>query len=173
MMDVKRMNMFSASALPVMIVVTTNATIKNNGALVMGRGAAKDLRDKIPGIDTEIGDRIITFSNVKQDMYQPVIYGFLDIRSPYRPGKGGIGIFQVKKEFRDDADLSLIASSCILLKKWMASNPNVKVQLNYPGIGNGRLKFNDVKPIILSFFKGVENITFCLKPQTSLPVGTD
>ena len=40
---------------PGMIVVTTNGTISKKGALVMGRGAAKEACNRIRGIEYECG----------------------------------------------------------------------------------------------------------------------
>jgi formylmethanofuran dehydrogenase subunit D len=37
------------------VVVTTNGTIKKDGACVMGRGIARQVRDSIPGIDKRLG----------------------------------------------------------------------------------------------------------------------
>jgi hypothetical protein len=169
-MDIIAQELFKVKHLPALIVVTTNSTLKNNGALVMGRGAALDLKNKVPDIDLEIGERILDFSGVKHELYEECVYNFLEIRSPYRHGKAGIGIFQVKKNFKASADLSLIATSCIGLKRWMTLNPKVRVQMNFPGIGAGHLEYDNVLPVLRSFFKDV-NLTFCTKFQTHLPDG--
>lgn len=42
---------------------TGNSTIKTNGALVMGRGAALEVRDAYPGIDHALGKKIEPYHN--------------------------------------------------------------------------------------------------------------
>lgn len=41
-----------------LFLITTNAVLKSNWALVMGRGIAKQARDRFPGIDLAIGRQI-------------------------------------------------------------------------------------------------------------------
>src|SRR3972149_2861395 len=50
-------NMFDAPP-PDLLCFTANATIKTNGALVMGRGAAKEVRDRFPGMGLKLGNTI-------------------------------------------------------------------------------------------------------------------
>jgi len=51
-------NMWEALARVDYFIVTTNAIVKQNGAVVMGRGIAKEMRDKFPGVDKAIGKAI-------------------------------------------------------------------------------------------------------------------
>jgi len=106
-------------------IVTTNAIVKNNGALVMGAGIAKQMRDRFPGIDLEIGAAI------------------------GKAGSGGtyglllgnkVGAFQVKYHFKSMANLGLISLSAEQLKDEARANPDKTYALNYPGIGNGGLR---------------------------------
>ena len=41
-----------------MFCITTNNAIKKNGALVMGRGIAKEAKDRFPGLDLRLGSLI-------------------------------------------------------------------------------------------------------------------
>ena len=41
--------------LPEVFLFTGNPVIKKNGAIVMGRGAAREIRDHYPGIDLSFG----------------------------------------------------------------------------------------------------------------------
>jgi hypothetical protein len=134
-----------------MIVVTTNATVNQDGCLVMGRGAALQARDMIPGIDRQAGALIlnstkttVTDNGVSFDSFY---YGFLQIR-PSGNGKAGFGIFQVKYQFAENARLSLIKASCLSLVSWMHKHPDIPVRMNYPGIGAGHLTEKDVSPIL-------------------------
>lgn len=115
---------------------TANGTIKNDGSLVMGRGTALQVKEKILGIDFKFG-RLIS-----EDEYT---YGL----ALYKwPGVQLMGAFQVKDDFRDAASLGLIKVACKKLFDWLMDNPTARVDLNFPGIGNGRLKRENVLPII-------------------------
>lgn len=122
-----------------LFLVTTNSYIKKNGELVMGRGAAKQLRDISPGIDSHFGKEI------KESCGHLGIYG-LKI-SPFYP-MSRFGLFQVKKHFKDKADLNLIKESCDQLIKWCNENKGENVDLNFPGIGNGGLSYENVYPVV-------------------------
>lgn len=127
-------------------VITTNSIVKNNGALVMGAGIAKQVRDKWPGIDVEIGDAIekICGSGGK--------YGLLLGNK--------IGVFQVKYHFKDMANLDLIKRSALDLEEYARTNPDKTYALNYPGIGNGRLKRWAVDPLLENLPDNVQIWTF-------------
>ena len=144
---------------PTMIVVTTNTTIKRDGALVMGRGAALQAKTKDERIPFECG-RAIVDSKQRE-------YGFLQIRSANRPGKAGFGIFQVKYQYNNEADTKLIDNACSVMRQFMDKNPSIHIRMNFPGIGNGRLSIEDVAPILYEWFERYEprhQLTVCLKP---------
>lgn len=115
-------------------LITTNSIIKNNGALVMGAGIAKQVRDRWPGIDKEIG------AAIKRTCGNGGTYGVI-------LGKK-IGLFQVKHHFKDKASLELIAYSANILKALAEAAPDRKFALNFPGIGNGKLSYEQVLPLV-------------------------
>lgn len=115
-------------------LITTNAVIKKDGALVMGAGIAKQVRDKWPGIDKEMG------AAIKRTCGSGGTYGVI-------LGKK-IGLFQVKHHYKDNASLELITYSTNMLKALANSVPERKFALNFPGIGNGKLSYEQVFPII-------------------------
>ena len=51
-------------AVPDIYLFTGNPIVKANGAIVMGRGAAKQVRDTFPGIDKVFGEEIAKRPNV-------------------------------------------------------------------------------------------------------------
>lgn len=73
------------------------------------------------------------------------IYGLLI--SPRWPA-AKLGVFQVKQYYSQPASLELIRCSTAALCAWCVEHPNALVHLNFPGIGNGRLRREDVLPII-------------------------
>jgi len=122
-----------------LFLITTNSTIKKNGALVMGRGIAHQARDRFSGIDHTWGQHI------EQLCGHLGVYGLL-ISAAWPDKK--IGAFQVKQHFRDRADPALIAASAARLRAWCTTHPQATVHLNFPGIGNGRLDRSVVLPLL-------------------------
>lgn len=165
---------------PGMIVVSTNSTIKANGTLVMGRGAARQARDRIPGIDHECSRMIKRATRTvwahppphgemaleayyqecemeDQDSYSGTGYYFQVVREPNRY-RVGFGIFQVKEHFRQEASLELIRRSASVLADYARQHPDMAIRMNYPGIGYGGLTKQKVKPLLERL---PDNITIC------------
>ncbi len=115
--------------------ITSNSTIRNDGKLVMGKGIAKQGKDKFPGIDREFGNMIIDGS-----AYALMISSYISDRK--------IALFQVKYHWTDNADLELIQESSVDLFRFITGWPDCKVALNFPGIGYGGLDRSEVLPII-------------------------
>ena len=127
--------------------ITTNAIVKNNGALVMGAGIARQMRDRYPGIDLACGEAVRDSTNSEG------VYGFI------RP-RLGLGLFQVKRHFKGSADLELIQRSTKQLHDYAAKCPGLTFALNFPGIGNGKLDYAQVKPIVDQLPDNVQIWTF-------------
>ncbi len=141
-MKLEKGDMWSIFDLKEYFLVTTNSYIRTDGALVMGRGIAKQLADKIPSIPWSFGEKIEHLSN----------YG---IRAT-----GHIAAFQVKRHFRDDAELDLIAASTYDLHRWAKTLPKRRFDLNFPGIGNGHLNYDEVLPLLEDLPDNVHIWTF-------------
>jgi len=138
---------------PGMIAVSTNHSISKSGALVMGRGAALQAKQRIPGIDLECGEAIRSF---QQRCDGP--YGFLVVRPP-TDSKIGFGIFQVKYHWAEAAALELIWYSAEGLAKWAKDHSDCAIRMNFPGIGNGHLSRQEVLPIIQDVLP--QNVAVC------------
>ena len=116
--------------------ITTNGTIKTNGQCVMGRGVALQAQIKVWGLPKAVGKLIKKSGN--HVYYVPVL--------------GGIATFPVKHNWWEVADLDLIKQSTIELLRLV--NTDLKhldiqrVALPRPGCGNGRLNWDQVKPIV-------------------------
>jgi hypothetical protein len=121
--------------LPNVYIFTGNGIIKQNGAIVMGRGAAKQVRDSYPGIDKKLGQAIFGLP----DAY------YLEI--PVAP-KQMIGWFKVKNHWQQAADLMLIQRATDELSIHAGFYPIHTYHMNFPGVGNGRLNDAQVMPII-------------------------
>ena len=125
-------------------VITTNAVIKNNGAVVMGAGIAKQVRDNWPGVDVQLGKAISRMGGGA--------YGYIQ--------GSKLGIFQVKYHYKDQASLRLIEHSAEMLAKHARAYPHHDYALNFPGIGNGKLNRADVEPLLSILPKNVQVWTF-------------
>jgi hypothetical protein len=117
-----------------LFLITANATIKRNGALVMGRGLALEAKRRFPGLDLACG-RLVGDRQV---------YGVGVLPAPFTP----LGLFQVKNHFRERADLDLIKRSVRALLSLLEFSRLERVDLNFPGIGNGGLPQSCVLPLI-------------------------
>lgn len=119
---------------PGIIIVTTNSFLTTKMKLVMGCGAACQLKTKVPGIDLVFGQMI------HETCGHLGCYGLLF--------NGKYGAAQVKYRFNEKADLDLIEFSMGLLA-WVArKNRYLYYSINYPGIGNGGLGEQEVQPIL-------------------------
>ena len=123
--------MFHASGY---LIVTTNSFLTSEIKLVMGRGAAWMLKMKVPGIDRVFGKMIHeTCGHLGR-------YGLL-FHQRY-------GALQVKYRFNEKAKVELIEFSLRKLTEIAKESPESKFNVNYPGIGNGGLNKQEVRPLL-------------------------
>lgn len=123
-----------------LFLITTNGRIAEpQGKLVMGRGVAKEARDMFPGLDRRLALKIKSVG-VFDEKLQCWRYGFI-------PG-ANLGILQVKYHWNHVADLALIQFSVNKLAMWTDEHQGAIVNMPFPGIGAGRLKKDQVMPII-------------------------
>lgn len=115
-------------------VFTGNAYITVGGALVMGRGAAKQVLDTYPGINIDLALQIGGQAGKTAAPY------WLR-KAPKHP----IMVFQVKHHFKDQASLELILQSAYYLSLFARVMPHMEFQCNFPGIGNGGLDYDRVR----------------------------
>lgn len=121
--------------LPDVCLFTGNPVLKRNGAIVMGRGAAREVRDRYPGIDMSFGSGVIQY---------PEAHILWVKITP----KQVIGWFKVKYHWADIADITLIQHSTQELTEFAINNPNNTFHMNFPGVGNGKLHERDVIPVL-------------------------
>ena len=135
----QRGDMWSAYNRANLFLVTTNSTLKRNNALVMGRGIARQARDRFPGLDLAFGQAIAGRCG-HLGRYRLLV-------SPQWPN-AKIGAFQVKTHYGQSAELALIKESAAALAEWCALHPHQTAHLNFPGIGNGGLLHEEVAPLL-------------------------
>lgn len=129
--------------------ITANSFIKTNGCAVLGRGIAKE------AITRHCDLPLMAGRHIKHAC------GHLGTYSCMANVFDKIGMFQVKYNWQDDADLDLIKGSVDKLAAALDHNSDItRVCLNFPGIGNGKLDYHDVLPIIQSLPDTVHVWTF-------------
>lgn len=117
---------------------TSNASITTRDRLVMGRGMALQVRNKFPDIDKMFAGAIGA----------QMAYGLAFVR--YEHGDRGYNFcaFQVKHHYSDQASMDLIKMSANMLSDVVERDGLTRVDLNFPGIGNGRLRASVVRPYL-------------------------
>jgi hypothetical protein len=123
--------------LPNVYLFTGNGIIKNNGGIVMGRGAALQVRNRYLGVDKAFGSLIAANPTAYVLMHKLV-------------AKQYIGWFKVKNHWQQPADLKLIEKATGILSIIAKDYPIHTYHMNFPGVGNGRLNDAQVMPIIES-----------------------
>lgn len=135
------------------IVITTNGYIKKNGEAVLGRGVAKEAVDRYPWLPKNLGAMLKAHGNkvfqfgllpdeARGKKYDQYLYTF-----PVKPQWGPNG----EMGWQAKADIEIIKRSCdelidaIDFYDYMVG---YKVIIPRPGCGNGKLQWEDVKPVI-------------------------
>lgn len=113
---------------------TGNPIIKSDGSVVMGAGAAKQVRDYYTGIDKAFGTRL------KKDRRANIII--------LRANEKMIGWVKVKRHWAESADLRLVQESMIELALRAKKFHDFTFRINYPAIGNGRTDIKLVEPLL-------------------------
>ena len=122
------------------VVVTTNGFIKKNGEAVMGAGIAKQATNKYPFFPKMLGHALQSYGNVPMTFKTASIGNkYIDLR---------IFTLPVKHNWFEKADIDLITSSLEKLVKLVDNTDIEEVYMVRPGCGNGKLNWDDVKPII-------------------------
>lgn len=120
--------------------ITTNGVIAGNGAAVMGRGIAKEARERFPGIDTLLAKYLANFGNCVND---------LGVHRDQKTWKlVHIYTLPTKHHWKDKSDLALICRSLEELVVKCNSDGITTCYLPRPGCSNGGLDWEtQVKPV--------------------------
>lgn len=118
---------------------TSNPIVNKQGLAVMGRGIAKQMADRYPEIRDDFARQLQGWQAV--NLRHPNV---LEINEY---GGQMVGYFMVKDHWRSPASLSIIEESVNEVIAW-DTDPWFTIALNFPGIGNGKLRREDVLPII-------------------------
>lgn len=125
-----------------LFLFTSNGCI-DSGALIMGAGTAKQVRDRFKGIDRAIATAIINHPDTQGT--NPYLYGLL-VSDRWPAGK--VAAFQTKEHYNEGSCPALIYTTTCQLQEWCAAHPKAIVHMPFPGIGYGGLKKEEIYPIV-------------------------
>lgn len=117
----------------------------------MGRGAAWQAKLKYKDFDMEAANHIIERHLYRRGRHY--VYGFLPIPTGNKE-RPVVGIFQVKYDWQAPASRALIGYSVVRLNLWLQQFypfedfTEYRVAMNFPGIGNGHLPYEEIKTIV-------------------------
>lgn len=140
-MILEKGNMWDMFGKTDLFLITTNPIINKQGKIVMGRGIAKEAATRFPDLPKRMAQQIQDWDG-EYGPYPPnsdVIYG---------PAFDGqiMGYFHVKSHWRLPAELTIIGDSLMeLVYRWQAHKYYERIDINFPGIGNGKL---DREPVL-------------------------
>lgn len=174
-MDILHRDIWSLIGEADIICITTNGFVKKDGRAVMGRGCAKEAKDRYPDIDLLLGECLKNGNHVYElrrdgntSIYSfPVkpVSGIFDknnvvnhMASKFSPG-------QTVPGWAMKADIDVIRQSAVELRD-RALMLNAKlVAIPKPGCGAGELRWEDVERVLDSVFDGDPRFVCVDKPK--------
>ena len=125
-------------------VITTNGSVRKDGAAVMGRGCALEAKRRYLGIEYKLGYRIRRFGNTVQLFSSEALIAL-----------------PVKHLWHQKADLMLIERSIAQLVALVDETYGIaaSIAMPRPGCGNGGLRWADVWPVVASLLD--DRFTVC------------
>lgn len=140
-MILEKGNMWSVFNDTDIFMITTNPIIRKDGAVVMGRGIALEAKNRYPSLPYDFGKAL---KELHPEIDQQNV-GFIG-KYEYT----NVWFFMVKDHWQNEASLDIIERSVFHLKHGFADMDKKRIDLNFPGIGNGRLKRDAVLPLLQS-----------------------
>jgi len=133
---------------PDLRLFTANGVVKRNGELVMGAGAAKMAKRLDPEAPAAFG-RLAREEGAYDERFGAYVYGLLVDR------ERGLGAFQTKFHYKGCASIDLIALAAQKLAVFAERNPDLRIAVNYPGVGLGGLQREQVTAVLEEFWWGL------------------
>lgn len=154
-MILERGNMWDVFGKTDLLMITTNPILTKYNRVVMERGIAKQAADRFYQLPLDFGKKVLAATH-EQDYADPLAPIYTGVIGQYDGQL--IGWFMVKDHWASPAKLEIIERSTRELHKSLyftsfldgkRSIPkDFRVDLNFPGIGNGKLKREDVLPLL-------------------------
>lgn len=124
------------------LVIAVNSEVSpDTGKAIMGKGIAREARDRLWNIDAKLGAYITQYGSrcfrFPMDVTESKIFEWTLITMP------------TKVRWREPADPMLIAQSCAQLVEMVDKFGYSEIHMVRPGVGNGKLSWEQVvKPLI-------------------------
>ena len=150
----------SESHAPKLLLAPGNGVVNIRGELVMGAGAAKALAEAYPWLPEKLG-AMAKRSPKRGDWH---LYGVLAVEVEE---KLSLGVFQTKGNWREKADLAIIAHSAQALARWLDERPGWEAHLAFPGIGLGGLDAGSVAEVLEPLLRNLPVTLYRFEPQTT------
>lgn len=131
-------------------LITTNPITRKDGSAVMGRGIAKQAAERFPTLQLDFGRKLSMYKTAAPEIPVPNVSTI----GWYGDNSTPVGWFMVKDHWAADAKLDIIRASVSRLLgafdaiAWGELDPVTRVDLNFPGIGNGKLSREEVLPLL-------------------------
>lgn len=137
-MILERGNMWDVFGKTGMFMITTNPIARKDGGIVMGRGIAKEMATKYPKAPYDFAEALAHCDYMDANTGEFAVYdGQI------------VGWFMVKSHWRLPAELTIIEDSLVhLILAHEAHKLYRRIDLNFPGIGNGKLGRDKVLPLL-------------------------
>jgi hypothetical protein len=113
--------------------ITTNGCVNNRGEAIMGRGCALEAKQRFPELPRRMGELLNLHGNRVMRLGH-------DLAS-----------FPTKHHWRDKSDLALIRQSAEQIAILADKFGYLHVLIPRPGCNNGRLTWEEVRPVIAPF----------------------
>lgn len=130
--------------------ITNNPIITKAGKVVMGRGIAKQAKDRLANCDRHFADKLgrAGYNSVGIINYYPTDDSCTEWVA--------LGWFMVKDHWQRPASLAIIQESSRQLEVLARVFPDDRFLLNMPGTGNGNRDREEVLPLLSSLPDNVE-----------------
>lgn len=137
-MILEKGNMWSAFGKGAFMITTNPIRRKVDGAVVMGRGIALEAKTRYPQLPYDFGKQLDRFPHLQSI---GLIGRYDDVPIYY---------FMVKAHWAEKASLDIIKRSVEAMEYWgdIGDLYQQRIDLNFPGIGNGGLAREEVLPLL-------------------------
>jgi hypothetical protein len=134
------------------ICITTNGFVNAQGANTMGKGCAGEAKNRYPGIQLVVGERVQKYGNHVFLLTDQIEMGEWVLHTPgaweNHIMSRALITFPTKDHWRDPSILKLIERSAEELLGLAAAFNFANVLVPRPGCGAGQLSWDEVRPML-------------------------
>lgn len=144
-MIVEKGDMWSMFGKTDLFLITTNTSKDKAGDMVMGRGIALEAKLRYPSMPTDFAVKFNKAIDTQayDDALHPLHVGWIG-----KYEEQVVGWFITKYNWRQNSSLDILQRSCRDLARLAEIMYPKRIDLNFPGIGYGKLEREDVLPLL-------------------------